>query len=51
MLCPYCLEREADTQDHVVPEGLFDVAESGGSLSGGKIKHGQVGPQPADYRG
>ena len=32
MLCPYCLERESDTQDHVVPEGLFDVAPPGGYI-------------------
>jgi hypothetical protein len=32
MLCPYCLEREADTQDHVIPEGLFDVAPPGGYI-------------------
>lgn len=32
MLCPYCLQNEADTQDHVVPEGLFDVAPPGGYI-------------------
>jgi len=32
MLCIYCGEREADTDDHVVAEGFFDAAPEGGYI-------------------
>jgi len=32
MLCIYCGEREADTDDHVVAEGFFEAAPEGGYI-------------------
>jgi hypothetical protein len=32
MLCVYCGEREADTEDHVVPEGFFEAAPEAGHI-------------------
>src|SRR6266496_5360054 len=32
MLCVYCGEREANTEDHVVPEGFFEAAPEGGYI-------------------
>ena len=32
LLCVYCLLNEADTEDHVVPEGFFENAPDGGYI-------------------